>query len=99
MELVNSNVFSLEKARRHKSVTQNNKNFVSYLKNLDNSDLYYEINFFLNNFPADADLTPDFAYRGQMILKELASRTTDAMIKKSISTMASDLENVFQKIS
>lgn len=92
-------IFSFSEAKKKKELFQSQKSFEKYLKLLKNEELETEVHFYLENFPASSQLTPSYAFRGKMILEELALRIDDSLIKASINSMANDLQSVIKKIS
>ena len=90
-------VFDFNAEKKKRTAKKSQEAFQSYLTLLKTDELEAEVNFYLDNFPAQSELTTGFALRGQMILQELATRIDDKMVKASINTMANNLDTVIAK--
>ena len=92
-----ANVINFQEEKKKRETKKSQDSFKNYIKLLELNDLENEVNFYLENFPSQSDLTSSFALRGQLLLKELANRVDDKILKASIHTMANNLDRVVEQ--
>jgi hypothetical protein len=83
--MTKENVIELGNFKDFKETRQLEKNYESYLKSLENSQLEIEVSTLLNGFSDDRQ-DKNYFSRGQMILKEIRSRA-HASVKRKIDQL------------
>ncbi len=83
--MTKENVIELGNFKDFKETRQLEKNYESYLKSLENSQLEIEVSTLLSGFSDDRQ-DKNYFSRGQMILKEIRSRA-HASVKRKIDQL------------
>ena len=85
-----SNLLSLEEARSKRVIKQTVQGYKDYLGSLPFEQLPYEIRYLIDEFKAH-QYGQDYFMKGQLVLQELAMRSTDERSKSLIERMGPEL--------
>ena len=95
-----TNLLSLDEARSKRVIKQTVQGYKEYLGTLRFEQLPYEVRYLIDEFKAH-QYGQDYFMKGQLVLQELALRSTDdksrALIEKMGPELAQQIKKVFSK--